>query len=90
MQHWRKVLPLDTIDVSYEQLVANPEAESRRLVDFCGLDWDPDCLTYHQSDRPVRSASVWQVRQPIYRTSLEKWRVYEKHLGPLKKALGLS
>ena len=90
MQHWRKVLPLDMIDVSYEQLVANPEAESRRLVDFCGLDWDPDCLTYHQSDRPVRSASVWQVRQPIYRTSLEKWRVYEKHLGPLKKALGLS
>lgn len=90
MLHWRKVLPLDMIDVSYEQLVANPEAEIRRLVDFCGLDWDPDCLTYHQSARPVRSASVWQVRQPIYRTSLEKWRVYEKHLGPLKKALGLS
>ncbi len=90
MRHWREVLPLDMIDVSYEKLVADQEKESRRLIDFCGLDWDPDCLAYHRSGRSVRSASVWQVRQPIYRTSLERWRAYDKYLGPLKNALGIS
>ena len=89
MAHWREVLPLAMIDVSYEQLVANQEVESRRLVDFCGLDWDPDCLVYHKTGRSVRSASVWQVRQPIYRSSVERWRRYEKQLGHLKQTLRL-
>ncbi len=90
MRHWHEVLPLEMIDMSYERLVAHQEEESRRLIDFCGLDWDPNCLAYHRSARSVRSASVWQVRQPIYKSSVEKWRAYEKHLDPLKKALGIS
>jgi hypothetical protein len=57
------------------------------MLDYCGLPWDPNCLSFHRSDRPVRTASVVQVRRPLYRSSLQRWRRYERHLGPLIQAL---
>ncbi len=89
MDHWRAVLPGRVIDVSHEALVEDPRAQIRWLVtEACGLDWDPACLAFHRTDRPVRTASVAQVRQPIFTTSLQRWRRYERHLGPLFEALG--
>lgn len=84
MDHWKMTLPASAImEVRYEDLVASPEAESRRLVDFCGLEWDGRCLEFYKNARTVRTASQWQVRQPIYQTSKERWRNYEKWIGPL-------
>jgi tetratricopeptide (TPR) repeat protein len=89
MDHWAQVLPGRVIDVSHEALVADPETRIRWLVtEACGLDWDPACLRFYETKRPVRTASVAQVRQPIFTTSVERWRRYEKHLGPLFDALG--
>lgn len=89
MTHWRAVLPLSMLDVRYEDLVADQETVSRRMVEFCGLDWDASCLRYYETRRTVRSASLWQVRQPVYTSSIGRWRRYEAHLGPLIEALGL-
>jgi tetratricopeptide (TPR) repeat protein len=86
--HWLKVLPLKLICVQYEELVADLEPQSRRLIDFLGLDWEPACLDFHKTERAVMTASVWQVRQPIYTTSAGRWKHYEKHLGPLLAMLG--
>ena len=89
MDHWSAVLPGRVVDVSHEALVADPERQIRQLVvESCGLDWDPACLRFYETKRPVRTASVAQVRQPIFTTSIERWRRYEKHLGPLFEALG--
>ncbi|MBT5415077.1 MAG: tetratricopeptide repeat protein [Rhodospirillaceae bacterium] len=88
MAHWRAVLPKPMLDLPYEELVADQDAVSRRIVDFLGLDWDPAVLRFHDHDRPVQTASFWQVRQPIYKSSVEKWRRYESALGPLLEALG--
>ena len=88
MAHWREVLPLAMLEVWYEDLVADQEARSREIVAFCGVAWDNACLEYHANDRPVWTASSWQVRQPIYNTSVERWRHYDAHLGALRKGLG--
>jgi tetratricopeptide (TPR) repeat protein len=89
MEHWAEVLPGRVIAVEHEALVADPEGRIRWLVtQACGLDWDEACLRFHQTRRPVRTASVAQVRQPIFSTSIQRWRRYEKHLGPLFEALG--
>ena len=88
MDHWAKVLPGRVIDISHEALVADPEVQIRALVQACGLKWDEACLSFHKTERAVRTASVAQVRQPIFKTSVERWRRYEKHLGPLFDALG--
>jgi hypothetical protein len=89
MQHWREVLPQGSfIEVQYEDIVADMEGQARRLIDFCGLDWHDACLDFHTNKRSIRTASVTQVRQPIYNSSVERWRHYEKHLGPLLDALG--
>jgi tetratricopeptide (TPR) repeat protein len=89
MNHWRTVLPADAfIDVQYEAIVADPEAQARRLLDYCGLEWNAACLDFHKHQRSIRTASVTQVRQPVYQSSVERWRHYEKHLGPLLEALG--
>jgi tetratricopeptide (TPR) repeat protein len=88
MEHWRKVLPASMLELDYEELIADPEHSARRLIAFIGLDWDPACLEFQSSERAVLTISRAQVRQPIYRTSVERWRRYEKHLGPLKEALG--
>lgn len=87
MAHWRRVLPVAFIDVQYETLLDNLERESRRMLDYCGLDWEDACLAFHRSQRPVRTASSWQVRQPLYRTALARWKKFEPHLDRLKQAL---
>jgi len=89
MEHWHNVLPSEAYyEVSYESLVASPEEESRRLIKFCGLDWDDACLNFHESKQAVQTSSLAQVRQPIYKSSIERWKRYEKHLQPLIDALG--
>jgi len=89
MEHWRSVLPRDRmLEVRYENVIADLETEAQRLVDYCGLPWHPDCLAFHETRRPVRTASVTQVRRPVYRTSEGRWRVYRDHLGPLVEAVG--
>jgi hypothetical protein len=89
MEHWRQVLPEGAfLDVRYEELVAEPEENTRAILEYCGLDWDDACLTPHKTKRTVKTASVTQVREPVYTTSVERWRRYEQHLGPLFEALG--
>ena len=83
MQHWREVLPVQLLDVDYEETVADVEGTARRLVQWCGLEWEPACLQFHTGTRPVRTASVAQVRQPIYRRSVARWMHYEESLGAL-------
>ncbi|MFQ5785014.1 MAG: sulfotransferase [Alphaproteobacteria bacterium] len=88
MTHWRETLPLAVIDVDYEALVADQEAESRRLVAFCGLEWDARCLDFHKTERTVRTSSTLQVRKAIFTGSVGRWRAYASHLAPLNAALG--
>jgi tetratricopeptide (TPR) repeat protein len=85
--HWLELLPLHMIEVNYETLVADLEGQSRRLIEFLGLDWEPGCLEFHRTERTVATLSHWQVRQPIYSSSIGRWRHYEKHLAPLFAAL---
>jgi hypothetical protein len=86
MAHWREVLPPDRlVEVDYEALVADPELHARRLIAACGLEWNDACLAPHRNSRRVNTASLWQVRQPIYRTSVERWRRYEPWLGELRE-----
>src|SRR5262249_30679483 len=73
MDHYRRVLPVPLFEVEYEQMVADQEGTTRRLLDFVGLEWDPACLNFHQTERLVRTASVAQVRQPIYKRSVARW-----------------
>ncbi len=88
MAHWRSVLPPARFaEVDYETLVAEPEAETRRLIDFLGLPWDDACLAPENNARSVKTASVWQARQPVYKTSVERWRRYEPWLGELRELL---
>lgn len=84
MQHWRAVLPEGTLlEVPYAELVADQESWSRRIIDSIGLEWDPRCLEYYQTQRPVLTASNWQVRQRIYSSSVGRWRKYQKFIRPL-------
>jgi tetratricopeptide (TPR) repeat protein len=89
MRHWREVLPEGAMyELDYEQLVNNQEEETRKLLEYCGLDWNEACLSFQQSDARVRTASILQVRKPMYSSSVERWRRYEKHLQPLVDILG--
>jgi tetratricopeptide (TPR) repeat protein len=88
MAHWRKMLPPDQfLEIDYERLVADQESVSRHMVEFCGLDWNETCLTFHETDRPIMTLSAWQVRQPIYGHSVERWRRYEPWLGEFRRLL---
>jgi tetratricopeptide (TPR) repeat protein len=88
MAHWRAVLPPNVmLDVEYEALVQDFATHARRIVSFCGLDWDPACLEFHKTSRPVQTASMAQVRQPIYRSSVGRWRPDAALLQPLLEAL---
>jgi tetratricopeptide (TPR) repeat protein len=87
MEHWRKVLPAPLLDVDYEETVADLEGVARRLVAFCGLAWEPACLEFYQARRPVRTASAIQVRQPVFKTSVGRWKHYERALAPLFTAM---
>lgn len=88
MEYWHATLPIPILDVSYEELVENQEPMTRKLLAHCDLPWDERCLHPHETDRDVRTASYWQVRQPIYRSSVARWKCFEKHLGPLIEGLG--
>jgi hypothetical protein len=89
--HWRAVLPATHFyEVDYEAVVADLESEARRMLDFLGLPWDPACLEFYRTERPVRTASVNQVRQPLYRSSAGRWRRHEQNLQRLLDALGVN
>jgi hypothetical protein len=87
MNHWRAVLPAVIHEVDYEQTVDDLEGVARRLLAACGLDWEPACLDFHRTKRPVRTASFNQVRQPVYRGSVGRWKNYETELADLFAAL---
>jgi tetratricopeptide (TPR) repeat protein len=88
MRHWDAVLPGKILRVWYEDVVEDLEGNVRRILDFCGLDFEPACVQFHKTERSVRTASSEQVRQPIFREGINQWRNYEPWLGPLKDALG--
>lgn len=88
MRHWRRVLPVKIAENRYEDLVLEPEASTRKLLEAAELPWDPAVLSFPRSERVARTASYAAVREPIHPRSLEKWRDYERYLGPLKEALG--
>ncbi|HHH43523.1 MAG TPA: sulfotransferase family protein, partial [Gammaproteobacteria bacterium] len=88
MAHWKEVLQIPVLEVRYEELIENQETVSRAMVDFCGLEWDDSCLRFHETERFVATASYDQVRRPLYKKSVARWKHYEEHLGPLIEALG--
>jgi tetratricopeptide (TPR) repeat protein len=88
MRHWDAVLPGRVLRIQHEDLVNDLEGSVRRLLEYCGLEFEPACLDFHKTERSVRTASSEQVRQPLYREGLEQWRHYEPWLGPLRTSLG--
>lgn len=88
MAHWDSYLPIKILALNYESLIAQPELASRRLIEFCGLDWEEECLRFYQNKRAVRTASVWQVRQPIYQKSRGRWQHYAPYIAKLTEGLG--
>jgi tetratricopeptide (TPR) repeat protein len=88
MAHWKRILPAEMIsDISYERLVEEPATEGRRMLEACGLEWDDSILEFHGKERKVKTASVWQVRQPIYQSSKKRWENYAPHIGDLAEGL---
>lgn len=87
MSHWHRVFPGEILDVRYEDLLMDQEKVSKQLVAHLGLEWDENCLDFHKNDRPVMSPSNLQVRRPIYKSSMNRWKPYEKHLQPLINVL---
>lgn len=87
MDHWHALFPNDIYEANYETIVADQENESRKLLEFCGIPWDDRCLEFYKAERAVTTASVYQVRQPIYRDSLKKWEKYGDNLAPMKAVI---
>ncbi len=87
LEHWSRVLPGTLLHIDYEDTVRDLEGVARRLVEWCGLEWEPACLQFHRTQRPIRTASVLQVRQPVYNRSVARWKHYEPTLGPLFRQL---
>jgi tetratricopeptide (TPR) repeat protein len=87
MAHWQEIFPANILDLEYEALLDDPETQSRRLLEHCGLEWDPEVLNFADQRRPVSTASLWQVRQPLYKTAIGRWKLYQQHLKPLQKIL---
>jgi hypothetical protein len=86
--HWRTIVPPNRwMDLSYEDLVGNPEKEIRAILKFCDLPWEERCLTAHGSKSSIRTISVWQARQPIYQASVDRWKRYEPWLGEFAELL---
>jgi hypothetical protein len=90
MRHYDAVIPGQVHRCIYEDLVVNPQNEIRRLLNFCDLPFESACLKFHETERPVRTVSSEQVRRPLYRDALERWRHFEPWLGPLQSALGTA
>ncbi len=88
MAHWADVLEIDLLEVEYETLVGDFETACRKIIDFCGLDWDPACLAFHRHGRVVATASAGQVTKPLYSSAVGRWKHYEQQLAPLINALG--
>jgi hypothetical protein len=88
MAHWRDVLGVPWLEVRYEGMVEDQEGVSRGIIEFLGLAWDDACLRFHDTGRVVMTLSYDQVRRPMYRSAVGKWRRYDMHLGALKDALG--
>jgi hypothetical protein len=88
MRHWDRALPGRILKVQHEDVVDDLEGNVRRILGFCGLDFEPGCVEFHKTARSIRTASSEQVRQPIFREGLDQWKHYESWLGPLKDALG--
>jgi hypothetical protein len=87
MDHWDRVLPGKILRVQHEDVVEDLPGQVRRMLDFCGLDFEPQCMEFHKTERSVRTASSEQVRRPINRDGLDQWRHYAAWLGPLEQAL---
>lgn len=90
MTHWQQVHSGTIHTVDYDRFVIDPETETRRLLEFCALEWEPACLDFHRSSERVQTASLWQVRRPLYRHASGRWRNYRRHLGALREVLGLA
>jgi hypothetical protein len=91
IEHWRTALPPGTmLEVPYAGVIADQEGWTRRIIEFFGLEWDPRCLEFHKTQRPVVTASYWQVRQALYSHSVGRWRNYEKFIGPLRALRDLA
>jgi hypothetical protein len=87
MVHWEQVIDRPILSVQYEDLVADQENETRRLLEFLDLPWDDNCLRFHTTNRLIQTASYDQVHQPLYTKSAGRWKNYERHLAPLMKGL---
>jgi hypothetical protein len=87
MDFWHQLFPNKIYDMSYEDLTTNQEDETRKLLQYCELDWDENCLNFHKNKRAVKTASAIQVREKMYQGSSEVWKKYKTHLKPLIKAL---
>jgi len=90
MDHWGNALPIPMLEVKYEEIVCDLEGVSRTLLAWCGLEWDPACVSFYQTRRPVRTASAAQVRQPVYKSSVGRWKHFQEELGPLFSKLELD
>ncbi len=88
MRHWDAVLPGRVLRIRHEEVVDDLEGNVRRILEFCGLEFEPACVEFHKTERNIRTASSEQVRQPIFREGLDQWRNYEPWLAPLREALG--
>jgi hypothetical protein len=86
LHHWREILPSEVfLEVPYEELVKDQEAWTRRILQFIGLDWDERCLDFYKTNRSINTSSAWQARQKLYGHAVDRWRNYEKFIGPLRK-----
>ena len=88
MNYWKNLYPGKIYDLSYEELTKNQEKETRKLLDYCDLNWDQNCLNFHENKRDVQTASALQVRKKIYQGSSNAWKKYQDYLKPLIKSLG--
>jgi len=90
MDHWQRTMPGAILALGYEELVADQLAGTRKLLEYCGLEWEDACVAFHQNPAPTMTASASQVRRPIYTSSLKQWRHYEAQLAELKSRLALE
>ena len=88
MEHWRQVLPSNRyLEVDYEDLISNRDEVTHKMIEFCGLEWEENCLHHEKNDGAIRTPSWWQARQPVYTTSVGRWKNYEPWLGDFKKLM---
>ena len=87
MDHWHQLFPGEILDLQYENLITNQEKETRKLLDYCELEWEDECLKFYETKRSINTASSEQVRQPIYKGAMQAWKNYESHIEPLIKTL---